>query len=228
MKKKSKLLTGFELGLWICSMLVIIASFLICKNYDYLVLAASLIGATALIFVSKGNPLGQIITVIFALFYGYISIKFRYYGEMITYLGMTAPMAISATVSWLKNPFGENHSEVKISVLNKIQKIILWTSSFAVTIAFYFILKYFETPNLILSTVSIFTSFLASMLTFFRSKYYALAYAANDIVLIGLWVLASIVETSYVPMVACFVIFLANDLYGFYNWKRIEKRQKTE
>lgn len=205
--------------------MIITLSFLFCQNYDFVVLIASLIGGTALIFVSKGNPIGQILTVVFALIYGYISIKFRYYGEMITYLGMTAPMAISATVSWFKNPFDKNRAEVKVALLNRKQKITVFIATVAVTVIFYFILKYFETPNLILSTVSVFTSFLASALTFFRSKYYALAYAANDIVLIGLWILASLIETSYIPMVACFVIFFANDLYGFYNWKRMQKRQ---
>lgn len=227
MKKNFFNLTKFELLLWITSLTIITLSFLFCQNYDFVVLIASLIGGTALIFVSKGNPIGQILTVVFALFYGYISIKFRYYGEMIIYLGMTAPMAISATVSWLRNPFEKSKAEVKVALIGKKKVFFLCVSAVAVTVVFYFILKYFDTPNLILSTVSVFTSFLASMLTFYRNKYYALAYAANDVILIALWVLASIEKTSYIPMVACFVIFLANDLYGFYNWQRIEKKQKS-
>jgi nicotinamide riboside transporter PnuC len=78
------------------------------------------------------------------------------------------------------------------------------------------------------STISITTSFIAAYLTFRRSPYFALAYASNDIVLIVLWVLASFKDISYISVVICFAVFLFNDLYGFYNWQRLEKTQKAE
>ena len=95
-----------------------------------------------------------------------------------------------------------------------------------VTLAFYFILVHFNTANIVPSTLSVATSFLAVYLTFRRSPYFALAYAANDVVLIVLWVMASVVEPDYLPMVACFVMFLANDIYGFVNWRRMSYRQR--
>ena len=78
---------------------------------------------------------------------------------------------------------------------------------------------------MIFSTVSIATSFLASGLTFLRNPYYALAYAGNDVVLIILWILASIAEPENAPMIICFIIFFINDFYGFINWERMRKRQ---
>ena len=65
------------------------------------------------------------------------------------------------------------------------------------------------------------------MLTVFRSQYYALAYAFNDIVLIILWALATAENIAYLPMIICFVVFLINDSYGFFNWRRIKSRQQT-
>ena len=90
---------------------------------------------------------------------------------------------------------------------------------------FYFILAALETPNLFFSTLSVTTSFAASALTFLRSPFYALAYAANDVVLIVLWVLASITDISYLPMIICFAAFLINDIYGFINWTKMKNRQ---
>lgn len=69
------------------------------------------------------------------------------------------------------------------------------------------------------------TSFLAVYLTFRRSPYFALAYAANDVVLIILWTLAAREDISYLSVIICFVLFLVNDLYGYVSWKRMEKRQ---
>lgn len=218
-------LNGFELSLWIASVLVCIGSYLFSGRGDRLTLISSLIGVTALIFVSKGYVLGQVLTIVFAVFYGIVSFFFRYYGEMITYLCMTAPIAALSVISWLRHPY-KNTKEVKVAHLTKKQLAVMVILAVLVTIIFYFILDALGNANMFFSTISITTSFIASYLTFYRSPYYALAYAANDVVLIVLWVLATAESISYLPMILCFIMFLANDLYGFYNWQRIEKKQK--
>ena len=217
-------LNNFEKCLLAGSVTPVILSYVIFPGGDLLSLIASLIGATALIFVAKGYVLGQILTVVFALFYGVISFSFRYYGEMITYLGMTSPMAILATVSWIRNPYKETR-EVKVSRMTKGKTLLMLILSAVVTAVFYFILRTLGNESLVVSTVSVTTSFLASYLTFMRSPYYALAYAANDVVLIVLWVIASISDVSFVPMVVCFSMFFINDMYGFVNWQRMRSRQ---
>lgn len=214
-----------EIVLWISSVMVIIISFCIFDRTNYMNLCASLIGVTSLIFNAKGNPLGQFLMVVFSLIYGIISYTFTYYGEMITYLGMTMPMAIFALISWLKNPYNGNKSEVKVNSIGRKEALNMWIGTFIITIIFYFILGYFNTANIIPSTISVSTSFLAVYLTFRRSPYFALAYASNDIVLIVLWVLASIYDIRYISVVVCFATFLVNDIYGFINWQRMKVRQ---
>ncbi|MGN0612919.1 MAG: nicotinamide riboside transporter PnuC [Porcipelethomonas sp.] len=224
MLKCFKQLSKFELLLWLCSLIAVTSAFMLTPEKDFLSLAASLIGATALIFVAKGLVIGQILTVIFAVFYGIISLFSAYYGEMITYLLMTSPMAISSAVQWHKNPY-KNTDVVEIKAVSRKQTAVMVILTAAVTIAFYFILGALNTNNLWFSTVSVATSFLACCLAFLRSPCYALAYAANDIVLIILWTLAAVENISYLPMIICFVIFLVNDAYGFINWKRMQKTQ---
>ena len=92
--------------------------------------------------------------------------------------------------------------------------------AYLITLIFYFILRALNTPNIVFSTISITTSFLASALTLLRSSYYALGYASNDIVLIVLWILASFKNPVYLPVAFNFMIFLINDLYGFISWKK--------
>ncbi len=220
-------LDRFELILWISSLVTIAVSFIIGGGGNYLTLIASLIGATALIFVAKGRVFGQIMTVVFALFYAVISWHFRYYGEMITYLFMTSPMAIWTAVEWLRNPYEEGKGEVKVASLTKGKMTVVFIVCTAVTFVFYFILKKLSTGSLLLSTVSIATSFLACALTLLRSPYYALGYSVNDAVLILLWIIATAEDITYLPMVICFVVFLVNDLYGFCNWRRMLKHQRA-
>lgn len=218
--------TKFEIGLWTSSVLLILVSFCIFDRENYLTLAASLVGATFLIFNAKGNPIGQLLTMVFGLLYAIISYEYAYYGEMITYMGMTFPMAFFALISWLKNPYKNNKAEVKVNRLPKKEIPFMIILTLIVSIVFYFVLKFFNTANLSPSTLSVTTSFLAVYLTFRRSPYFALAYAFNDLVLIVLWVLASIADISYLSVVICFVVFFVNDMYGFISWKQMEKRQK--
>lgn len=219
-------LTKFELSLWICSVTVTTVSFFIVPDKDYLTLIASLIGVTALIFVAKGYVIGQILTVIFAVFYGIISFYFKYYGEMLTYLCMTSPIAVMSVVAWLRHPY-KNTEEVKVNNMSKIQTGVMITLAVAATVTFYFILNAIGTANIIFSTVSVTTSFIASYLTLMRSPYYGIGYAANDIILIILWIMATLENISYFPMIICFLMFLLNDVYGFFNWQRIRKIQSS-
>ncbi len=214
-----------EIALWCCSIILIITSFYIFDREGYLTLAASLIGVTSLIFNAKGNPFGQFLMIIFSLLYGIISLTFAYYGEMITYIGMTMPMSIFALVSWLKNPYNGNKAEVRVNRISRKEVAFMWILSAIITFIFYFILDAFNTANIIPSTISVTTSFLAVYLTFRRSSYYAIAYAANDIVLIVLWILATLNDITYLSVVVCFAAFFANDIYGFVNWCRMEKKQ---
>lgn len=216
----------FEILLWTFSVCLILGSFFLFDRESYLTLFASLIGVTSLIFSAKGNPIGQFLMVLFSLLYGIISFRFRYYGEMITYLGMTMPMAIFALISWIRNPFQDNKAEVKVNVIRKTELLFMGIGSAAVTLLFYFILAYFHTAYLLPSTLSVTTSFIAVYLTYRRSPLFALAYAANDVVLIVLWTLAGQYDRRYLSVVVCFVAFLANDLYGFINWQRMKTRQR--
>ena len=225
MKKLFNYFTMFEKLLWLFSIILIIFVFYIYKNDNYLYLIGNIVGVTALLFLAKGNPIGQILCIIFSLFYAYVSLSYHYYGECITYACMTLPVAVISTISWFKHPYKDNNAEVAIVNLKTKDYIIALLLSIGVTFIFYFVLKALNTNNLILSTVSIFTSFLAAYITARRSRFYALFYALNDVVLIILWVLASLENKVYISMIICFIAFLANDLYAFINWTKMEKEQ---
>lgn len=212
-------LTAKEWALWLCSLLAAIVSNLLSGNVGVLTPVAVCIGITSLIFAAKGNVWSQILMIIFSILYGIISWRSHYWGEMITYLGMTLPMAVWSTITWLKNP-SENGKEVAIQKLTKKHAVGLIFFGIITTAVFCFILKALDTPNIFFSTLSITTSFFAAALTMLRSPFYALGYAANDIVLIVLWISASLNDPQYIPVAVNFAIFFFNDMYGFISWKK--------
>lgn len=225
MNNPIKCLSKKDWFLLIVSLAIVIISNVAFGNIDLLSLAATIVGVTALVFAAKGNVLAQILMIIFSILYGIISWRFQYWGEMITYLGMTLPMAVWSTITWIKNPSEKGKGQVAIQKLKLKHITIILFLCVAVTIIFYFILKAFHTPNIIFSTISVSTSFLAASLTMMRSSYYALGYAANDIVLIVLWSLAALKDATYIPIIVNFAIFFFNDIYGFLNWKKRELKQ---
>ncbi len=219
-----KRLNKFELCLWLVSMLVIAVSYLFSSAQGLLATIASLFGVTALIFIAKGMVAGQFFIMAFAILYGIVSFDARYYGEMITYIGMSLPMAVVSTVSWIKHPHKDSN-RVEIAKMTVKKVVLLIIITIIVTIAFFFILRALSTARLYISTLSIATSFIAASFTFLRSPYYAVAYAVNDIVLIVLWSIASFNDISNLSLVFCFIMFLINDIYGFYSWKKMQKEQ---
>ncbi len=225
MFESKKYFSTLDIILWASCVITIVVAFFLFDRENYLTLIASLIGVTSLIFNAKGNPFGQILMIIFSLLYGIISFKFAYYGEMITYLGMTMPMSFFALVSWLRNPYNGNKAEVRVNTISKKEALFMLLISFVITVIFYFILEYFNTSNIVPSTFSVTTSFIAVYLTFRRNPYFALAYAANDIVLIVLWALASIHEIRYISVIVCFIAFFVNDIYGYVSWEKMKIRQ---
>lgn len=229
MKKALTKITSYfskaELALWCISVAIILISYCVFNNGGIIKLAASLIGVTSLIFNAKGNPIGQILIIIFSVLYGIISLQCAYYGEMITYLGMSAPMAVCAFIAWIKHPYNGSKAQVEVNRIKAKEILFMFVLTGLITFAFYFILSALNTASIIPSTISVATSFAAVYLTFRRSAYYALAYAANDVVLIVLWIIASLNDISYFSVIICFVVFLVNDIYGFISWQRMHKRQ---
>lgn len=225
MNNPIKNLSRREWMLWIGSLVIVVVSNILSQDVDWLTLVAAMVGVTSLVFAAKGNVWAQILMIVFSVLYGIISYRFRYWGEMITYLGMAMPMAVWSTITWIKNPSKENGNEVAIRKLNWKHSMVLVFFSAVVTGGFYFVLRAFDTPNIVFSTISVTTSFLAASLTMLRSSYYALGYASNDIVLIVLWVLASIENPAYIPVIVNFAIFFFNDMYGFISWRKRELKQ---
>ncbi|MFI3168915.1 MAG: nicotinamide riboside transporter PnuC [Faecalibacterium sp.] len=217
--------TPFERGLWFSSVCIIAACFLLGGQFDALYCFTTILGVSALVFLAKGNVLGQVLIVLFSLLYGYISFRFAYYGEMVTYLGMTAPMALLAAIEWYRHPAAKGKAEVLIIPLTKVKLLRLGLATVGVTVLFYCILGFFGTAYLPLSTLSVTTSFFAMGITYYRSPWYAIAYACNDLVLIALWLLSSMQDPAYFTMALCFALFFINDLYGFYNWNKMKAAQ---
>ncbi len=180
---------------------------------------------TALL-LAKGKYSCYIIGIISTFFYAYVSYSNTYYGEMVIALCCTLPLMVVGLVNWIRHQ--DNEKIVIIKCITKKEIILVLISQAIMFFGYYYLLKTFNTSNLLVSTISVVASIIATYLTARRSEYGFIGFIINDIILIVLWSIPVFNgNLSIIPVLICPVLLLINDIYGVYNWRRIKIKQKT-
>lgn len=186
----------------------------------------SIVGIITALLLAKGKNLGPLFGIIITILYSIVSFKNKFYGEVIIYFLLMLPMYIIGIISWLKHHNKETNT-VNVNKINWKEWIGVSVISIVVFIGIYFILKSFNTEELIVSTLSVVASLFAVYLQIRRSRFSFYFYVINDAILIILWGIPVITgNLLLIPMVFNPIINLINDIYGIFNWKKLEKRQK--
>ena len=174
---------------------------------------------------AKGKVESQFVSILVCLLYSYISYTNRYYGEVIFYMIIMLPMSVGGIISWLTHKSDKTDS-VEVNEIKLKEWIFIGIISVLAFIGLYYVLKFFNTSELVVSTFSMIASLLAVYLLVRRSKYCFIFYLINDIILIILWGLPIISgNLLFIPMVIDPFVLLISDRYGTFNWNKIEKEQ---
>lgn len=228
MKKFLKDWKWQEIVLLSISVLIITTVFIFSKDKNVISFIVSILGIISVMMCSKGLFYAPILDFVYYVLYIIMSFQQRYYGEIFVYVFIMIPLTISTLSVWVKNKNKENNT-VKVNRISKKEWLFLFISCLVIPFIFYFILKLLNTSQLIISTLSIVTSIFASYLLLRRSSFYALGYILNDIVLIILWSLTFAGgNLSNLPLVISLFVYLINDFYGLFRWKKQEKEQNKE
>lgn len=183
---------------------------------------------TTAILMSKGKVECYFIGFVSVFFYGIVSYKQGYYGELLITIFLTFPIMIIGIISWLRHQ-DKDEDVVIISSLPKKELIIAFTSQLILFWIYYFILKLFNTDLLIISSLSVVTSVIASYFEARRSEFSLFCYIANDIIIITLWLIPIINgQTELISVLVGPILLLVNDIYGSYNWKKLKEKQKAK
>ena len=194
---------------------------------DLLTTSCSIVGIITALLLAKGKNLGQVFGLLITILYSIVSFKNKYYGEVLIYALLMLPMYVIGIITWI-NHKNEKTNSVEINSIKKKEWIIVSFVFALVFVGIYYLLKAFNTNELIVSTISVLASLFAVYLQIRRSKYSFSFYIVNDIILMFLWGIP-VVRGSFIlfPMLLNPTINLINDTYGFYNWKKTEKIQKN-
>ena len=225
MKKIFKDWTIFEKSLLCFSIVMVIISGIYSKS-NLLTIFAALSGITTALLLSKGKSIGQMSGIISCTLYLIISFKNSYYGEVLIYVLLKIPMYIMGTLSWLKHKDKKTNT-VSVNDINKKEWLMISLASILTFIVMYYLLRAFNTSELLISTISVVIGLIATYLLFRRSKYGFIFYVVGDIILMMLWG-APILKgnLTLLPMLINPIINMINDSYGIYNWRKLERIQK--
>lgn len=216
----------FEISFLICGLLASITSAIMFNGTIIDTIYTSLYLITALL-MSKGKVESYFVGFVSVFFYGIVSYNQGYYGELIITVFLTFPIMIIGIISWLRHQ--DKEDTVIISSLSKKEITIVLLSQLVLFWIYYFLLKLFNTDLLVISTISVVTSVLASYFESRRSELSLFCYIANDLVIITLWLIPIINgQTELISVLVGPVLLLINDIYGSYNWSRLKKKQKEK
>lgn len=187
---------------------------------DFLSTIVAFLGFFSALNQAKGKVVGQFTGVVLAVLYSLLSYRNQYFGEVIVYLVVILPLYIVGIFSWLKNR-DKNTEKVKQNVIGKNEWIVLFVSCAILFVLLYQLLKYFNTSQLFVSTLSMIINITATYLLVRRSKYSFIVYILNAIILLVLWGIP-VVGGDYLllPMVFDACLLLVNDIYGFKSWAK--------
>jgi len=170
------------------------------------------------LLTAKGKVECFFVGFVSVFFYAIISFNQAYYGELLITVFLTMPIMIIGIVSWLKHKAQEENVVIMAFVS---QLIFFWI--------YYFILNMFNTDLLIISSISIVVSVLATYFEARRSEISIYCYTINDIILIILWLIPVLSgDKGLITVLIGLVLLLMTDLYGIYNWNILKKKQKNK
>ena len=195
---------------------------------ELLTTSCSLVGIITGLLLAKGKNLGQLFGLLISILYSILSFKNRFYGEVIIYSFLMLPMYIMGIISWCRHHNKETNT-VEVNKIDGKEWILVTVVSVFATIGIYVLLKSFNTNELIVSTISVLTSLCALYFQVRRSRASFYFYILNDVVLMLLWGIPVIFEKNLLILPIFFepVFNLINDIYGVYNWIKLEKKQKN-
>ncbi len=214
------------MSLFICTIIVLSCLF----KAGALVIFNSLFGILSVFFLAKGKMIGNVLGVVQSVLYIVISYFNAFYGEVLLCCCIYIPINIASIISWARNL----NEKDKIVIINKSLGWVEWVvsilSAVVISIGIYFLLDYFNTANLLVSTLSVFSSLMAGHLVIRRSEYNFAFYILNNIVCICLWlyVILQNNKVGYITTIVQYCMFLILNILGVINWAKIKKSQEIK
>ena len=223
MSNYSKTWSLFE-KVWLLAFTLINIYLFIVWQDSWIGLTASLTGMLCVVLTAKAKISSFYFGLINILTYSYVAYQSRYYGDVMLNMLYFLPMTFFGIYFWKKN-LKKNKSEVVVKSLNW-KKRLLWFGSSLVVLGLYgLILMIIKGTLPFIDSATTVFSVIATIMLNKRLTEQWFYWIAVDVLSIVMWAYIFITSGGDVSILVMWSAFLVNAIYGYYNWKRIERKQ---
>ena len=189
-------------------------------------LTASLTGMLCVVLTAKGKISSFYWGLINILAYSYVAFQSKYYGDVGLNLLYFLPMTFVGIYFWSRNALNMKESKtVIVRSLSWSAKFVWFVCSLITVYLLGLFLKFIGgTLPFVDSTTTIF-SIIATILLNKRYTDQWFYWILVDLWSIVMWVFIFLRDGNQVSMLVMWSAFLVNALYGYYNWRKLEKQQ---
>ena len=211
------------------SLVVMITLSIVFHSHIFYILSSTF-GVVGVLFLTKVNVVGIFVGIVQIVFYSIISYLNGFYGEMVNNLCVTLPLYIANLITWLKNLYSKN-GQVKINSSISWKEVVAAIGVVVIlSVGMFFVLDYFNTTMVFVSTLSFTFNTLAIYFLARRSSLNFVFYIFNNIANFTMW--GTLIITTHdlsmlITLINVVVYFLLN-CYGLFNWFMTRKKQENE
>ena len=204
--------------------LIIVVSLGIIFKSSPIIIITNILSVTSMLFITKGSFIGTILQILCAVMYAVVSFTSQYYGEVICSVALTIPLTIVSAITWIKNR-NKGTTVIKVNKITIREWLIMIATMIVAFIGVFFLLRAFNTANLVVSTISLTLGIYANYLLMRRCEYNFIIYCINNVVCITLWLLLVIKDVSYIPLVVNYCMLFIYNIIGLINWFKLKNKQ---
>lgn len=189
-------------------------------------LIASLTGMLCVVLVAKGKISNYYFGIINVMLYAYIAFNSKYYGEVMLNILYFLPMQIIGIYYWKKNTNRQKtKDDVRVKHLKPNEKLLWAILSILGVYLYGLILQYLGGNLPFIDSSSTVLSVIAMILMVKRVSEQWILWIIIDIVSIYMWFHVLLEGGNDISMLVMWTAYLVNAIYGYYNWKKMEKKQ---
>lgn len=208
--------------------LISVVSTSIIFGSHWLIIVNSVLGILCVFTQAKGKVATQFIGVVWFCFYITLATQQQYYGEAILYGTIMIPMYIYGIIHWLSHRDKKDNVVIVRNNLPANEWLFMFIGLIIVSVGVFLLLRALNTAQLWLSTIAFCTMLPCVYLLIRRCKWNQLFFLVNDVVLFFLWqILVFKGNLSFLPIMCYQICQIIYDAYGFIEWIKLEKKQKT-
>jgi len=185
---------------------------------------ASLTGIWCVVLVAKGRISNYYVGIVNVLFYAYVALQWRYYGEVMLNIGYFLPMQFVGLYIWNKNKDKKKTDSVVVKTLTNKSRIIWVIFSVVGVLIYGFILKAMGGKLPFADSTSTILSVIAMVLMAYRFLEQWVLWIVVDVVTVIMWFAVIADGGNDIAILVMWMAFLVNAVYGLINWIKMYRR----